>query len=209
MKKYISVFIATVILMGAMASGGYAREQSKTAPAVQMLDDKIIKQLEESGAPAQEHLMLSALAGTWYYTVKYWTDEKTAEPQISSGLMTNKMALNDRFLHSETHLILNIGGQNIPYEGWGMLGYDTEEKVYTSVWFDNMRTGIMTGKGSYNEERKTIEEKGSFTHPLLKGAQTYRAVLQFIDEESYKRTLFITNKSKKEFKVLEIELSRR
>lgn len=146
--------------------------------------------------------------GTWYYDLKYWAKEGAA-PQVSSGTMINEIALGERFLSSKTALILNIGGQNIPYEAVGFLGYDTAKKAYISVWLDTMRTGVMTGEGQYNEEKRTITEKGSFRHPLIEKEQAYRSEVQFIDDNTHKRTIFLIGRSKADFKVIEMEFQRR
>lgn len=209
MKNYFTALLAVLVLTGGISSRGYAEEKLKAAPMrVEMLDDAVMEKLEKAAESSQQHQLLSTLEGTWYYEVLYWAKEG-ADPQTSSGTFRNEMILNGRFLHGKTSLILNVGGQNIPYEGWGMLGYDAAEKAFTSVWADSMHTGIITGSGQYNEKLKTIEEKGFFTHPLIAGKLAYRSDLQFIDDQTYKRTFFITGKSGKEFKVLEINFEKR
>ena len=199
----LTLFFLTISFI----SNAYAEEKHVSAPRIEMLDDATMDKLVKLPEPSAPHQMLSSLIGTWYYTIKYWTKEG-ADAQISTGLITNEMILDGRFLSSKTSLLLNIGGQYIPYEGWGILGFDTIKNIYTSVWVDTMRTGMMTGTGKYNEQLKAIEEKGFFTHPLIKKEQAYRSELQFTSDDIHKRTVFITDKSGKEFKVLEIEFSR-
>ena len=208
MKNHFTALLALLILTGGISSHGYAEEKPRITPRLEILDDATMKKLAKLSEPSAQHRTLSSLTGTWDYTLKYWTKEDS-DAQTSSGTLTNEMILGDQFLSSKTGLILNIGGQNIPYEGWGILGYDATKNVFTSVWIDTMRTGMMSGSGQYNEERKIIEEKGHFTHPLLEKEQAYRAELQFIDDDTYKRTIFMTGKPRKEFKVLEIEFNRR
>lgn len=208
MRQYLTALAAFLVLIGGMIPAGHAQEKRAQTPHIEMLDDAFMDKMVTLAEPTEQHKMLASLAGTWLYTLQFWTDEG-AEAQTSSGTMTNEMTLGERFLSGKTALILNIGGQTIPYEGSGILGYDTVHKTFTSSWADSMRTGIMNGTGQYNEQTKTIEEKGRFTHPLLEKEQPYRAELQFVDEETYRRSLFMTGKSGNEFKVLEIEFKKK
>jgi hypothetical protein len=208
MKKYFTALLAFFVLIGGVVSDGYAEEKIRTAPRVGMLDDATMGKLSKLGAPSEQHHILSALIGAWDYDLKYW-EKKDSEPQLSTGTIVNEMILGGRFLSGKTNVILNIGGQNIHYEGWSILGYDTIKKAYTSVLVDTMRTGMITGAAQYNEKLKTLEEKGHFTHPLMDKERAYRSELQFTSDDTHKRTVFITDKSGKEFKVLEIEFRRR
>ena len=209
MKGYmVSLLVLLAFAAGFASQGSAEEEKARVAPRVEILDDAVMEKLAKLQEPTGQHRLLSSLAGTWDYTLQYWAKEG-ADPQTSSGTMTNEMILGDRFLYSKTALILNVGGQNIPYEGWGILGYDTVRNVFTSVWADTMRTGLMIGTGKYDEQSKTIEEKGHFTHPMMEKEQAYRSALQFTSDETYKQTVFTLGQSGKDFKVLEIEFGKR
>lgn len=201
------LFLA-VSVCGGMPAQAQEKNGAPKSPEVRILDDAVIGTLTKSAEPAVPQQLLPGLEGRWYYDLKYW-DKDGAEPQTSSGIMVNQMVLGGLFLQSETTLILNISGQNIPYAGRGMLGYDAAKKAYTSVWADNMHAGIITGTGTYDDKLNAIEEKGVFTNPLIGKERAYRSVLQLSDERTYKRTLFIAGDSGKEFKVIEMTFERR
>ena len=207
MKNYFTVLLALFVLIGGISSDGYAAEKNRTTLRLEIVDDATMEKLSKLGGPSEQHRILSALIGAWDYDLKYW-EKKDSEPQLSTGTIVNEMILGGRFLSSKTNVILNIGGQNIPYEGWSIIGYDTIKKVYTSVLVDTMRTGMMIGTAQYNEKLKTLEEKGHFTHPLIDKERAYRSELQFTTDDTYERTVFITDSSGKEFKVLKIEFRR-
>lgn len=201
-----ALFFTAVALCGAPAQ---AQEKAPVkTPHVEMLDEAVITTLEKSTAPTDQHQLLSGLEGSWYYDLKYW-DKDGADAQTSSGTMMNKMAVGGLFLQSETTLILNIGGQNIAYEGWGMLGYDTAKKAYTSVWADSMHAGIITGSGTYDEKQNAIDVKGVFHNPLIGKERNYRSVLRFPEDGTYTQSIYIAGDSGKEFKVLEMTFERR
>lgn len=185
----------------------YATEKNNAELRIEMLDDVVMEQLARQSASPKNNQVLSALEGTWRYDLKYWSS-KEADPQLSTGRAENEMILDNRFFSSKTNLILYIGGQAIPYEGWNIIGYDTTKKAFTSVLLDTMRIGMMAGTAQYNEENETLEEEGQFRHPLTGEKRSYRSTLEFSDFARHKRTFYMMDQSGQEFKVLEIEFHR-
>ncbi len=186
----------------------YAESLENKAAEIEMLDDVTIAKLLPSGDLSDQQQLLTSLAGTWYYELKYWAKEG-GEPQISSGTAKNESILGGKYLISKSSLILNIGGQNIPYESWEMLGYDVNKKAFTSVRADSMHDGFVTGSGLYNERLNAIQEKGIFKSPLDAKERSYRSVLYFTNEGAYKKEYFIIKELKREFKAVEINFERR
>lgn len=200
----VMVFFSTIPFI----SNVYAEEKHATTPRIEMLGDDTMKELLQYGEPTEQLQMLTSLVGEWDCDVKYWAN-KDADPQFSTGSVVNEMILGERFLSSKISVILNIGGQVIPYEGWGVLGYDTTKKTYTSVWLDTLGTGTTVGTGKYNEKNSALEEKGRFTFPLLKNEREYRSKLEFPNDGTYKKSIFIPDSAGKEFKVLELEFRKK
>lgn len=208
MKNHFIALSAALILIGISLSSAHAAENKQDTSKIEMLDDAVMQKLVQSGDLLDQHQLLAALAGSWYYELRYW-EKSGAEPQISSGIATSDLILDGKYLVTKTTLILNIGGQNIPYAGWGMRGYDDNKKLYSSVWADSMHAGFITGNGPYNEKTNSIEEKGFFKSPLSAKEQPYRSILQFTDDGGYTQTIFINGASSKEFKVIEVSFERR
>ena len=206
--KLVAALLAVLMTSTGVTSAAQAKGNPGDIMQIEKLDDASVKKLQQLAAPTAQHQMLASLAGTWNFTASFWVNEN-ADPQMSGGAMTNEMAVGGRFLSSKTTLILNVGGQNIPYEGWGLLGYDSASNVFTSVWADTLHSGMITGTGKYNEKQKTIEEKGRFTLPLTGKEQSYRSELQREGDDAYRRTIFTTGASGREFKVVDIEFKRR
>jgi hypothetical protein len=208
MKNYLIALCALLVLTVGISSEARAEKKAAPAPQIEMLDDATVEKLAALGGLSEQHQLLATLIGTWYYEMRYWPKEG-AEPQTSTGTATNEIILGGKYLLTKTSLILNIGGQNIPYEGCEMLGYDTEKKAFTSVWADSMHTGIIAGSGLYNGKLNAIEEKGVFKNPMDAKERPYRSLLYFADNGTYKRTFFTTGKSGKEFKIVEVTFERR
>lgn len=208
MKNCLAASLALLVLAAGVSAESRAEGEAAATPYIEMLDDVTMEKLLPSSELSDQRQLLLPLAGNWYYELKYWTREG-AEPQISTGTAKNEIILGGVYLLSRTSLILNVGGQNIPYEIWEMLGYDKSKKTFASVRADSIHDGLVTGDGLYNEKLNVIEEKGNFKSPLDVKARPYRSVLHFADDGTYKRTFFITGKSGKEFQIIEINFERR
>jgi len=208
MKNYMTAVLAFIVLMGAGVPNGYAGEKAAArAPRIEMLDDATMTKMRKLGMADEQNRILASIVGAWDFDLHFWSKEDS-DPQFSTGTAANEMIFDNRFLSSKMLVILNIGGETIPYEGWSLEGYDTIRKAYTSVLIDKMHTGITTGAGQYNEKTKTLEQKGSFTHPLIDRESRYRSELEFTSDDTYKRTVYITGKDGREFKALEIDFRR-
>ena len=208
MKKFLSVGLMSLYLLAGIGTQAVAEEKGGRSPKIEIMDDAALKKITDLQQPQDAHQALLSLTGKWYYTFRYWA-QPDSEPQISTGIMMNEMILADRYLASETSIVLNIDSQNIPYQGRGFIGYDAGKKEYTSIWADTLQPGIVAGSGKYDEKRDLIEQKGEFINPLLAVKQGYRMEIQFNGNQSHKRKIYVTGKSGKESLVAEIDCEKR
>lgn len=197
-----------IVVFFGVFTNSYAEKIAKSTPEIEILDDAIMEKLAQSEATSEEQQLLNSLAGKWYYELSYW-NKNDAEAQISTGTAKNEIILGGKYLLSKTNLILNLDGENIPYESWEMIGYDKSKRIFTSVRADSLHDGFVTGAGVYDEKLNVIEEKGVFKDLLDAKERSYRSVLHFEEGRTYKRTFFIAGKSGKEFKAIEINFERR
>lgn len=208
--KNLILAVLMVVMIGVSGLQRVQAEDGKApvVPHVELIDDATMKKILAATEPSEHMRVLSPMIGKWYYELKYWA-KKDADPQLSSGLVDNQMMFGGRFLSSQLNLILNIGGQNIHYEGTNFIGYDAVKGVFVTALLDTMHTGIVIGEAQYDEEKKTLQEEGRFTHPLIGKEQDYLSELHFNSEDTYTRTIRITDSAGQEFKMLEIEFRRR
>lgn len=213
MRRSYAAFLAFFVLIGALASTGCDAEEHKAAgkgdvsEQVEMLDSSKMEKLWDGRTVSEHHRIFADLVGTWDFDLKYWSSGD-AKPQKSSGTMDNELVLGGKFLFGKMKANLQVGGQLLAYEGMHILGYDAVKQEYASALADTMQTGILSGTGQYDEERKVLEETGRFTHPLTDQEQAYRAELALTGADGFKRSVFINDTSGKEFKVLEMEFRR-
>jgi len=152
------------------------------------------------GQPGPQHEMLKKCEGDWKAVVKSWMGP--GDPVINQGSAQFKMILGGRFLEQR----FNGTMMDMPFEGYGLTGYDNVKKVYTVIWMDNSSTGVMTSTGSYDESKRTMTFKGATTGPDGK-PMTLRMVNAMPDDNTQVFTMYNVEKGK-ETKMMEIAYTR-
>jgi hypothetical protein len=167
MKLFARLFVL-VLLLGvsgaavASAEGGSASGgEEAAAPAAPSAEEQAkMAEMQKRMTPGPEQKVLEALAGNWTYTSKFWMPDGKVEE--SAGTTQAEMIYGGRFLKETVKG--TWAGQ--PFEGVGITGYDNVKGEYTSVWYDNMATGIMHSTGSYDEGTKTLKLGGMASCPM-------------------------------------------
>jgi hypothetical protein len=154
--------------------------------------------------PGDVHKMLAKSDGEWNEEISMWM-APGAPPQKSSATCVNKMILGGRY-QSSTHTGSFSG---MPFEGISTVAYDNAKKKFITTWIDNMGTGIMVMEGSWDEKTKTLHTKGKQTDPMSGKDMDVRETFQIIDDNTQKIEMFMTNAGAKEFKSMEILLTRK
>lgn len=196
--------------MAGTGAPAFAAQKAKATPAprAELLGKEAMQKLEKQGEASEQNQILAALVGDWDYDLNFWS-KKGAPAQMSTGYTTNKMIFNNRFLSLETSVPLNIGGQNIPYNAIGYLGYDRIKKAFTSVWLDDNHTSMTTGTGQYDKKNNALEQKGKLMFPLLDKERPYRSEIAFTSSDTYKVTIYLTGSAGQEYKAVEIDFRRK
>lgn len=161
--------------------------------------------MQELGSPNEHHQVLEPLVGTWTYVGEFRM-APDGPAQTMTGTANNSLIFGGRFLKQE---ITGQGEMMPAFEGIGYLGYDTIRNEYTSVWFDNMMTGIMRGAGQYDLSTKTLTEQTDFSCPMTGEAHRQsRNVWRLVDEHSNVYESYSTGPDGQEFKSMEIRYTR-
>jgi hypothetical protein len=162
--------------------------------------DPAMAEMMKLAEPGPEHAAIKSLAGTWTCDVKFWM-APGAPPEASSGTLTRKWILGDRYL-SEDYEGTSMG---MPFKGHGLLGYNRGAKKYESTWIDTMGTGIyyQTGKG----DGKTLTMEGENYCPIEKGMKWGKSVLEFSGDKNTLK-MFSKGPDGKEFQNFEMTCTR-
>jgi Protein of unknown function (DUF1579) len=100
------------------------------------------------------HQHLTQAAGTWDAKVSM---EMPGVPKNESAMQqVDTLICNGLWLH--TNATGSFDGT--PFEGHGLVGYDTNKKQFVSYWVDGMSTGFTKSAGSYDTDSKTFTLRG-------------------------------------------------
>ncbi len=189
-------------------AAAYGKEETTTdaapAPAMAGMDEAMMAQVKEYSTPNENHKVLEQFVGSWEHSMKWWVSPEPP-PEESTGSTEVQWILDGRFI--EQTVTGTSMGQ--PFAGRGITGYDNMKKEYNSIWIDNMSTGMMTAKASYDSATKTFKEKGDFTCPIRNGSVAFRAETKIVDDDTHIYTMYTTDAGGKEFKTMEITYKRK
>ncbi|HRZ74407.1 MAG TPA: DUF1579 domain-containing protein [Flavobacterium sp.] len=164
----------------------------------------IAKAWEDYMTPAEQHKMLALENGIWNEEMTMWM-EPGAEPMKNTMTAVSKMIYGDRY--QET--VHKGDFMGMPFEGKSTLAFNKASQEYTSTWIDNMSTGIMVISGKYDEATKTINFSGTTVDPVTKKEKAVRETYTIVDENTRKMEMFDVDYSGKEYKSMEIMMTRK
>lgn len=169
----------------------------------QVNQDEMMKIWMEYMTPSDVHKHFQKLEGTWTTDIKFWMAPGT-EPTSSTGEAVGEMILGGRYLkftHTGNYM-------NMPMEGMSLESYDNSKKELTSIWIDNMGTGMMVLKGAISDDFKTLEYSGTIFDPISKSDMKVRQVSKMLDDNKMQMEMFMTYMDQ-EFKNMEIIFTRK
>jgi hypothetical protein len=115
-----------------------------TAP-LQDQDQGTVAALDTTGLyqPGDFHRMLDVFVGDWNAKVMFYVPGMD-EPQVNEGTMTGSWIMGGRFLKQAFQMPMS---EDETFEGMSLMGYSPAERVFESVWIDNMVVDMASGAG--------------------------------------------------------------
>lgn len=155
--------------------------------------------------PGKEHQLLASTTGTWEGEMTSWY-EQGKPPMVSKTKSVDKMILGGRY--QETTYSGDMMG--LAFEGRGLTAYDNARKEFISTWVDNVGTGMVIMRGSWDEATKSINFKGKMVDPSIGDGKErpIREVFRYVDANNTVMEMYGYGPDGKEFKSLEIKLKR-
>ena len=158
---------------------------------------------QKLATPGDPHKLLAGMTGSWNTRTRTWM-EPGAPPMESSGTCEQRMLLGGRYLQQE----FTGDMMGTIFNGIGITGYDNNKKKYVSTWMDSMSTGIFFFEGTAGPDDRTIIQTCLYDDPI-KGAVKWRSVTKIVDDDTHVFEMFVTDKSDKEEKMMEITYTRK
>jgi len=154
---------------------------------------------QKAMTPGPQHELLKRMAGTWYFTGKFWMGGVDKPPAETTGRVERSL------IHGGRVLVESVKSEMLgqPFEGHGWAGFDNVTQKYWSTWTDSMNTGIMVGYG-------TCDQSGvcSFTNehpdPMTGQKKMSRSIVRHEGNREF-HELYDTGPGGKEYKWAELE----
>ena len=164
----------------------------------------MMKNWQEYMTAGDMHKMLAKSDGEWNGEVTMWMYPGAPE-QKSKSTSVNKMIMNG--LYQESNHSGDMMG--MPFSGKSTTAYDNHRKEFISTWIDNMGSGIMIMKGTWDEATKTINMKGRMVDPGTKQDTDVRETFKINDDNNQEMEMFVMMPEGKEFKTMNIKYTRK
>jgi hypothetical protein len=166
-------------------------------------DDAQNKARIEYSTPGEMHKWMSRWAGTWTGDANSYAAEQ-ADPSVSATTANYKMLYNGLYQVNEFKGTMN--GQ--PYEGQSILAYDNAKKQFVNIVLDNSGSGIGYYTGTLDPTTKVLTLKGTQYDPLTQKDIPVRQEIRFLNDDSQTITFYGPGTNGKEYKTMDIKLTR-
>ena len=191
-----TALLAALALLALPALAAEPQEKPMSAEEKAMMDAMM-----KAATPGKQHQWLSSLAGKWDFTARFWQDP-AAPPSESKGSAERSMIMGGRVMAEAVQG--DFGG--MPFEGYGLTGYDNVTGKWWGTWTDNMSTGVMMSKGSCDDQG-TCTFTGEYADPMSGQMKTSKMVSKH-QGDSEQHEMF-EMRDGKEVKTMELVYARR
>ena len=120
------------------------------AAQAQEKKEKLLHSIANAAAPDEHHKLLDPLVGKWNTQAKQWLGGP--KPETTTGHSEVKWILGGRFVEEKYDSV--IFGK--PFQGQGVMGFDTRTKKFVSTWIDTWGTWITVEEGSADSTGKVL-----------------------------------------------------
>lgn len=164
--------------------------------------------------PGPNHEHMKVFEGSWSAKIRHWEMGADA-PMDSTGEMTTIWIHGGRYLRSEYSgsMKWEPEGDDVPFTGTSLQGFNNITKEYESVWIDSVGTGIHMTKGTFDPASRTFTHKGEMLMPMPEGGSMTipsRDVTKIVSNDVYVMTMYHDmGEDIGEYKAMEITFTRK
>ena len=178
-------FGGVALVCGAILGAAALNAQDAgNAPAMSPEEQAMMEKWMEYATPGAHHEHLAKKVGTWDLEISHWM-APGAPPETSVATAEISMILGDRYL------LEHVQGttMGMPFEGFGVTGYDNALKVYQNIWIDNFGTGMMTGDAKIVGDDK-MEGWSELIDPMTGGPMKMHSVGTDMGDDKFMFEMF-------------------
>jgi hypothetical protein len=173
------------------------------APEAPMDSVAMQKAWEAYMTPSEMHKMMAAEEGKWNNEMTFWMGAD-GQPEKATSTAEIKMIMGGRY--QETNYKGDMMG--MPFEGRSTIAFDNNTKEFVSTWIDNMGTGMMVTRGTYDEATKSTTSTGTMVDPITGKEREIREIYTIVDDNTRKLEMFETPTGGEEYKSMEVVMKR-
>jgi len=166
--------------------------------------ESMMKMLQAMSAPGQEHEALKPLVGSFTCSTKMYTAPGDP-PQESTGTVERKWILGNRYIQEDVKATM----MGMPFEGFGIMGYDKMQKFYHAYWIDTMGTGTWSMTGTADASGKVFTYIGENFDPMAGQKTKGRSTVEFVDNNKHAMKMYAPGPDGKEFMGFEMTCTRK
>ena len=181
-----------------------APKTADKAPAGEPDMKAMMAGVAEMSAPGKEHEALKPMAGSFNCTTKI-TPAPGAPAMESTGTVERKWMLGNRYLAEDVKASM----MGMPFEGFGITGYDKLQKFYHAYWIDTFGTGTWTMTGTADPSGKTFNFTGENFDPMSMTKKKGRSTTEVISNDKHVMKMYDTGPDGKEFLGFEMTCTRK
>ena len=189
--------VVRAIVIGSMtvtlgAGSAFADQKSAAPPKMDAAGEAaMMAEMMKQAAPGPEHKVLEATVGKWKTSSKAWMGP--GDPKITEGSADYESILGGRFVVSRFHGSM----MGMPFEGYGVTGYDRMTKTYEGYWMDTMGTMIYPmSKGTWDEATKTMTFNVNWPDAMTGGRADYSLTTKYSGNDNMVFTMSMIHEGK-------------
>lgn len=134
-------------------------------PEGQMSPEQVKAMMAEGAAKTAEHETLARFIGAWNAEAGFLA-APGAEPETSRMTADFRPILDGRFIQNHYKGTFRFMGADIPFEGYGVLGFDKHRGLYVTSWVDNLSTSLLVEKGEPGDQSDRITVEGEMMNQM-------------------------------------------
>ena len=161
-RKVVVGLLCLALLPCAAVAGSHAEKPAGEQPSAPPMSPEMQAEMEawmKLHAPGKEHQQLAGMAGTWKASGKSYMGGP--EPVTFEGTSQREVILGGRVV-TDSFKAQMMG---MPFEGYGLSGYDNAKKQWWLTWNDSMSTNILVANGKWDDAAKGVVFDGEFLGP--------------------------------------------
>lgn len=159
--------------------------------------------VQAMSAPGKEHEALKPMVGSFNCTTKIHMPGQA--PVESTGTIERKWILGNRYIAEEVKSSM----MGMPFEGFGIAGYDKLQKFYHVYWVDTFGTGTWTMTGTADASGKIFSFTGENFDPMTMTKKKGRSTTEIISNDKHTMKMYDTGPDGKEYVAFEMSCTRK